>query len=107
MEAYEIGLHLLQSYLCHQYIHMGVPPGPILVPVRLFAHQPTGHLIINSSQNPSDARGHEPHLQFKQEQCLNQTLVENTWSPGVRALPPQNPGDLGPLLLSLPNIVHH
>ena len=66
-----------------------------------------GHPVAEPPESPSNPGGHHPGLQFKQEGCLNNRLVECSGGPGVIPLPPKNHGELRLLPPGLYHIVNH
>ena len=95
--AGDIGLHLLQSRLFHRVLQRGVYPHYVPPFPRLPPCQPEGHLVVGSSQHPTNARYHHSHLGPVQQGCMNHHQAYLDRGLSILPLPDQHPRQSRPL----------
>ena len=98
MEEGGIGLHLLQSRLCHCVLQKGIYPYSVHSSTRLPPYHPACHPVVESAQNPPNTGGRDPRLRPLNHDQLNHHQLYLYQGPGIRALPDQHLSQPIPLL---------
>ena len=83
-----VGLHLFQHDRLHISLQWGVIPGPVLPFPGLFYQDPALHIVVETTNHPPDASGHETSICNKDQDILQYGKVKDPWLPSVCDLPP-------------------
>ena len=88
-------------------LQRGIYPYAVPSSPRFPPRHPTGHTVVESSQNPPNVWYHNPRLRSVQHDLLNHRHVNSPLCPGIRILPDWNPRHPCPLMPCPLKVVDH